>query len=247
MRIKFLLCLYLLSCNIWAQKYKVYSISAERIEVTEKLDQTPDEKALEIIAPYKDKVDSVMAPILGMSKVAMESQRPESRLSNWIADVLLETSTATGLPRADISLVNIGGIRNYMPKGIVRKGDIILISPFNNSLVVLELRGSDVQELMKNIAAVHGEGVSQNVRMEITEDGKLISSTISGKPIDKNKIYTIATLSYLAEGNDKMYALKRYRKRHDLGVMMREALMEYIIKNKEIDSKIEGRIIIKKK
>lgn len=247
MRITFLLSLCLLTGSIWAQKYKVRSITPERLEVTACLDQTPDEKAMEIISTYKGKVDSIMSPVLGMSKVAMDSHRPESLLSNWIADVLLETSTATGLPQADMSLINIGGIRNYMPKGIIRRGDIILISPFDNRLVVLELKGSDVMELMKNIAIAHGEGVSKNVRLEITENGTLIDATISGKPIDKNRIYTIATISYLAEGNDKMSALKKYKKIHNLGLTMRDALMEYIIKNRVIDSNVEGRITIKEK
>lgn len=247
MRYRFLLCLCVFSSSIWAQHYKVRSIASERIEVTAKLDETPDEKALQILAPYKEKVDSVMAPVLGMSRIAMDSRRPESLLSNWIADVLLDTSTATGLPKADISLINIGGIRNNMPKGIIRKGDIILIAPFDNNLVVLELKGTDVQELMENIATAHGEGVSDNVRLEITKEGTLISASISGKPIDKDKTYTIATIDYLAEGNDKMSALKKYSKIHKLEINLKDALMEYIIKNRVIDSKIEGRITIKEK
>lgn len=247
MRNRYLLYLCLFSCSISAQHYKVRSIASERIEVTAALDETPDENACRILSPYKGKVDSVMAPVLGMSRIAMDSRRPESLLSNWMADVLLDTSTATGMPKADMSLVNIGGIRNNMPKGIVRKGDVLLIAPFDNSLVVLELKGSALQELMENIAAVHGEGVSSNVRMEITKEGALLSASIGGQPIDKDKTYTIATIDYLAEGNDKMYALTKRTKMHNLGITVRDALMEYIIKNRVIDSKIEGRITVKER
>ena len=161
------------------------------------------------------------------------------------ADVMVEGGTATGLARADMGLINIGGLRNNMPEGIVRKGDIILISPFENYLVVLEMKGKDLLELMRNIAAVKGEGVSSSVRMEITEDGKLLSCTINGEEIDPKRIYTIATLDYLAEGNDKMYALKKAVKRHEIGILARDVMMEYVIKHRVIDSKIEGRIIIK--
>lgn len=227
-----------------AQQYKVKSTKWKRIEVTSELDAKPDSQALAIIAPYKVSVDSVMSPVLGMSRVAMNPNRPESLLSNWAADVMVEGSTATGLPAADMGLVNIGGLRNNMPKGIVRKGDVILISPFENSLVVLEMKGKDLLRLMQNIAAVGGEGVSSSVRLVISKQGKLISATINGEKISHKRTYTVATLDYLAEGNDKMYALKKAKKRHEIGLKTRDVMIESIIKHRIIDAKMEGRIVI---
>lgn len=231
--------------SLHAQDYKVRSFCWERVEVTSALDATPSAEAAEIVAPYRAKVDSIMAPPLGLSRVAMNVRRPESLLSNWAADVMVEGGTATGLAPADMGLVNIGGLRNNMPEGIVRRGDIMLISPFENYVVVLEMKGSDLLELMQNIAAVKGEGVSSSIRMEITSDGKLLSCTVGGKPIDPHRIYTVATLDYLAEGNDKMFALKKAVKRHEIGILARDVMMEYVIKHRVIDSKLEGRITVK--
>lgn len=231
--------------GLQAQDYKVSSFCWERIEVTSALDEKPSAEAAAIVAPYKASVDSMMAPVLGMSRVSMNVKRPESLLSNWAADVMVEGGTATGLEPADMGLINIGGLRNNMPEGIVRRGDIMLISPFENYMVVLEMKGSDLLELMRNIAAVKGEGVSSSVRMEITEDGKLLSCTVGGKEIDPHRIYTVATIDYLAEGNDKMHALKKAVKRHDIGILARDIMMEYVIKYRIIDSKIEGRITVK--
>ena len=230
---------------LMAQDYRVRSFCWGRVEVTSKLDETPSAEAAALIAPYKVSVDSVMAPVLGMSRVAMTVKRPESLLSNWAADVMVEGGTATGLEPADMGIINVGGLRNNMPEGIIRRGDIILISPFENRVVVLEMKGTDVLELMRNIAAVKGEGVSSSVRMEISEDGELLSCTIDGKEIDPNRIYTVATIDYLAEGNDKMTALKKALKRHETGILARDVMMEYVLKHRVIDSKIEGRIRIK--
>ncbi len=235
----------LLFSSLQAQDYKVRSFCWERIEVTSELDATPSEVAANVVAPYKASVDSIMAPPLGLSRVAMNAKRPESLLSNWAADVMVEGGTATGLEPADMGLINIGGLRNNMPEGIVRRGDVMLISPFENYMVVLEMKGSDLLELMKDIAAVKGEGVSSSVRMEITADGKLLSCTIGGKEIDPHRTYTVATIDYLAEGNDKMHSLKKAVKRHDIGILARDIMMEYIIKHRVIDSKLEGRIIVK--
>lgn len=228
-----------------AQQYKVHSFCWERVEVTSKLDATPSAEATKVVAPYKASVDSMMAPVLGLSRVAMTVKRPESLLSNWAADVMVEGGTATGLDPADMGLVNVGGLRNNMPEGIVRRGDIMLISPFENYVVVLEMKGADLLELMRNIAAVKGEGVSSSVRMEISADGELLSCTIGGKEIDPERIYTIATIDYLAEGNDKMTALKKAVKRHEIGILARDVMMESVLKHRVIDSKIEGRIKIK--
>lgn len=229
--------------SLSAQEYKVKSIAWERLEVTNALDANPDAEAQRIAATYKAGVDSVMAPTLGLSRVAMKAGRPESLLGNWAADVMVEGSTATGLAPADMGLANVGGLRNTMPEGIVHAGDIYLISPFQNRLVVLELAGADLLELMQNIAAVGGEAVSKSVKMVITKDHQLVSATINGEPIDKNRTYTVATLDYLAEGNDKMYALKKAKRRHEIGLLTREVMMESVIKNRVIDSKIEGRIV----
>ena len=248
-KIKSFLLLLLPYVGLQAQDYKVRSFCWERIEVTSDLDATPSAEAANIVAPYKASVDSMMAPPLGLSRVAMSPKRPESLLSNWAADVMIEGGTATGLEPADMGLVNIGGLRNNMPEGIVRRGDIMLISPFENYVVVLEMKGKDLLELMRNIAAVKGEGVSSSVRMEISPDGDLLSCTIGGKEIDPNRIYTVATIDYLAEGNDGLVALtkalKKAVKRHDIGILARDIMMEYVIKHRVIDSKIEGRIIIK--
>ena len=228
-----------------AQQYKVRSFAWERVEVTSRLDSVPSAEAMAVVAPYKARVDSIMAPPLALSRVAMLAGRPESLLGNWAADVMVEGGTATGLKPADMGLFNVGGLRNSMPEGIVRRGDIILISPFENYVVVLELKGSDLLELMRNIAATKGEGVSGSVRMEITPDGGLLSCTIGGGEIDPHRTYTVATIDYLAEGNDKMYALKKALKRHETGLLARDAMMEYVLKHQVIDSKIEGRITVK--
>ena len=228
-----------------AQDYKAHAYRWGRVEVTSKWDSMPSAQAAAIVAPYKASVDSMMAPVLGLSRVAMSARRPESLLGNWAADVMVEGCTATGLEPADMGLINVGGLRNNMPEGIVRSGDIMLISPFENRLVVLEMKGRDLLKLMRNIAAVKGEGVSSSVRMEISADGELLACTIGGKEIDRHRTYTVATIDYLAEGNDKMYALKKAKRRHEIGILARDAMMEYVVKHRVIDSKIEGRIRIK--
>ncbi len=242
------LCLILASCADAPMKhYGVTSVEGKRIEVTKVFDNSISNETLQLIAPYKAAVDSVMCPVLGESVVFMEAARPESLLSNWIADVLVEEAGRSGFD-VDMGLSNIGGMRSAMPQGNVTVGDVMAIAPFENRLCVLTLTGEDVLELFRQIAAVGGEGVSGSVRMRISEDKILVDVTLNGKSIEAGKTYRIATIDYLAEGNDGMKALKKAVKREDTQLLMREMLMGYIKRQtdagKKLDSKIEGRIIV---
>lgn len=232
-----------LSTVNWINAQRV--ITTERLEVTNVLDRNPDSEALRIVSKYKASVDSVMAPVLGESLVGMSGARPESLLSNWAADVLMEYSDFKDGKKADLGIVNVGGLRNNMPKGVVRRGDIILISPFDNRLAVVYIKGSDLLSLFQDVAAVHGDGVSREVRLVITQDGKLVDAKVSGQPIDPNRTYRIATLDYLAEGNDRLYSFKKAQKVDVSDLFSRDCMMQYVKQKSPISSKIEGHILVK--
>ena len=243
MRIRTILLLLLAPLTMMGQEYRVRSVAWEHVRVDSTYDARIPDEAVAIVNRYKNKVDSVMAPPLGLSRITMSVARPESTLSNFMADMVVAEATGTGLPYADMGLVNMGGIRTDLPEGIVTVGDAYSIAPFENTLVVLEMKGTDVLSLMQDIAAVGGEAVSSSVRLRI-KDGKVAEATIGGEPIDPKRTYTIATINYLAPGNDKLYSLKNHTKMTDTKILLREALMEYILKKRVVDSKIEGRIVI---
>ena len=94
-----------------------------------------------------------------------------------MADVLREGSLRVG-KMADIGLCNIGGLRSTMPKGKVTYGDVLEIAPFENRLCILSLDGRKLTELMEQIAAVGGEGIS-GARLVIT--GGRASSACRGR------------------------------------------------------------------
>ena len=162
-----------------------------------------------------------------------------------MADVLLDASVRVG-KKADIGLCNMGGLRRTMPKGPVTYGHILEISPFENKLCILALKGNKLQELMEQIAAVGGEGVSRGVKLVITKDGRLLNAEINGKPIDPNGIYVISTLDYLSEGNDRLYALKDHLFKKETDFKVRDLLMEAVMYSqsagRKVTAKVEGRI-----
>ena len=230
-----------------SRRYVLQSVTPQRIEVTKALDAQPVAAVEAFIQPYGHGVDSLRAPRVGESELYMAGGRPESLLSNWVADVLVEAGQRMGY-QPDLGVCNMGGLRAAMPKGVVTRGDILSISPFENFFTILKMKGADVLSLMQDIAAVKGEGVSHAARLVITADGKLKSATLNGNPIDPEHIYTIATLDYLADGNDKLYSLKRSIERMTTKEPVREKLMEQLRlldeQGKKATAKIEGRITV---
>lgn len=111
------------------------------------------------------------------------------------------------------------------------------------------MKGTDLLELFKNIAAVHGEGIS-GAQLVISQKGELIKASLSnGKEITPEKDYFLATIDYLAEGNDKMYALKEIAdKQYPEHAILRELIIKHIETQtrmgKKIQAKLENRIII---
>lgn len=226
--------------------YSLVSVEGGRIAITDKYDRNTDAEALCILKPYQQKVDSIMSPVIGHSAKNMGSYRPESPLSNWIADVLRQSAVrAIGKP-ADVAVMNMGGIRNAMPEGEITYGTIYEIAPFENALCVLTMDGATLKELFTEIAAVHGEGLSGAV-LRIDEAGNLLDAKVNGRPIDVKKLYTVATIDYLAEGNDRMMAFRKaqsktFPKDALLRTLLLDAVKQCEQKGQFVSAQVEGRI-----
>lgn len=237
----------LVSCRA---EYEVTKVEGTRVAMDTAWDATPDGEALALLKPYKAGVDSVMGEVKGVAAVSMDRFRPESPLSNLIADVLRQAASGVlGCP-ADVGLVNMGGIRNVLTEGNITTQNIYEILPFENSLCVLTLGGADLKKLCANIAARGGEGVS-GLNLVIDADGCLLEATVNGQPIDEGRTYTVGTIDFLAEGNDGMAALTCAQERRcPEGATLRGLFMDYVEREtaagRKIEARIEGRVVVKK-
>lgn len=233
------------STVINAQDYMCGVIQSHRIEVTKQLDKAPDTEALSILEPYTAEVDKLIGKVLGYSDMLMVADRPESLLSNFVADAYVSEAKKMG-ENVDFGLCNVGGLRSDMPKGEVTKGNVINIAPFMNYFTFVDLKGEYVLELFEQIAHSLGEGVSKEVKLKISGDGKLIESSVGGKPIDPKKTYRIATINYLAEGNDHLDAFKKNSKCDVREELAQDVLINYIygetLAGRHLTSALDGRI-----
>ena len=169
----------------------------------------------------------------------MAARRPESDLSNLLADILVWGGEAFQ-EKPDFGVYNMGGIRAAFAKGKVTYGDVLNVAPFENHICFLTLTGEKTLQLFREMASVGGEGVSRGVKLVISKDRKLISATIGGKDIDLTKNYRIVTLDYLAQ------VVSPQGKNYSTRQIIVNYFKSKAAKGESVNAQMEGRISYEK-
>jgi len=246
------LAIFLLSATACTSHYTLTDVSRQRVVIDKRYDSNPDKSTTLFLAPYKQKVDAVMSPVLGHVARDMVANRPESDLSNLLADILMWAAKDYN-EKPVLAVYNMGGIRAALTKGPVTYGNVLAVAPFENKIAFTTLKGTDLLELFKQIAHRGGEGVSRGVQLVISEKGDLLSARLNGQEIDPQASYRVTTIDYLVQGNDGMPAFKNGT---DLVAPQEDSnnsrfiIMNYFkakeAKGETVDSQVEGRIVLQK-
>lgn len=232
--------------------YRLAGVERTRIVVDKRYDNLSDQQAVAFLAPYKQKVDSVMGPVVGTAACDMVAERPESPLSNLLPDILMWAASKYN-EQPQFAIYNVGGIRAALSKGPVTVGDVLDVAPFENKICFLTLSGDKVLELFRQIARRGGEGVSRGIELVISSDGQLVSLHLNGKEIDPAQSYRITTIDYLSQGNDQMEAFKAHTELNapgEEGNNVRNIIMDYFrtcqAQGKAVSAAVEGRVKVEK-
>ncbi len=186
--------------------------------------------------------------IVGYSSETMVSYYPESPLSNWAVDLIMAKTEELAGKKVDIGVLNFGGIRVDMPQGDIILDDLLSMFPFKNQLVYVEQTGKQIHTILESMAAGKFQ-VLGGVRV-VAENGKLVKAEIGGKPIDDDRIYGLATITFLLGGGDGLaldYNAVSVTPFYEVDVI--DAVLEYVAAEtaagRPIAYKTDGRVIIK--
>jgi len=206
-----------------------------------------DEATKARVDEYAKKLSDEIKQVIAKAATKLEGDKSlvrnqETNLGNFICDVTRD------LGKADLAVVNGGGIRASIAAGDVTIKDVMTVLPFDNSIVVVEMSGAAIAKMFDKVAAKEKEKgnflhVSSGTKYTI-KDKKAVDIVLAGAPIDPVKIYRVATSDFLAAGGDGFDEFKSGRTL-DTGFMMRDAIIDVIKSKGVIDAKVEGRIIIK--
>jgi len=222
------------------------------------VDLNPSAQVSALVRKVEASIGKEYEKVIGEAKVNLsfryyprESSQPESSLGNWITDVM---RWKTG---AQVGLHNSGAIRADIKAGHVTKGDIFDVAPFRNTLVVFKLTAKQIKDALEidvergwdrfQVSGIKYKYYSKNVRpfgervvyMEI--GGEVIEK--DGKILEPEKVYTVVSNDYLVgHAKDKYFGFP-VNGSHNTGQPLDKAMMEWLVKHKLLDYKIEGRII----
>ncbi len=170
---------YFKSYGVVEFKYKPASKSTEIISATIK-ENSPgvvENEISPIIDYWVSRIDSILDVTIGYSE--KEIGKSSVEMANMITDAWLNT-----FPNADVSITNSGGIRQDIEMGDITLETIVGVLPFNNSIVQLELKGS---ELLDCIYTFELGGMSTRYGNKLAD----------GTPIHADSIYIVLTTDYL--------------------------------------------------
>ncbi|MFO1047712.1 MAG: bifunctional metallophosphatase/5'-nucleotidase [Geminicoccaceae bacterium] len=201
----------------------VASAKAENIIVrTEELAKDPQQTALieryqRIVQPLADRVVGHLVSALTKE----ETPAGETTLGDVIADAQLAATKAEIASGAEIAFTNPGGVRTDLPLkegGVVTYADLFAVQPFGNSLVTMELTGSQIERMLEQqwidqpkpriLHVSDGFSYSWDGGKPPGERVDPASLQLNGKPVDPMGAYRVTVNSFLADGGDGFSVIK---------------------------------------
>lgn len=167
---------------------RVLSVVPEMVEVEHPTGmpfRQPDADLDQRANAWKQRIDGVLGEQIGFAAWGFETKSDEA--GHWIGH---SWRKELGV---DVAIVNRGGIRQALAKGSITKNSVYSVLPFDNRLVVLDLKGSDLVRSLDNPEAI-AVGVTRSAKGGFVDD--------QGKPVDPERHYSVATIDFLYFGGD---------------------------------------------
>ena len=176
-----------------------------------------------LIKPYADSVNKLMNAVIGYNEKQLERKKQGNTLGFFITDAYLEMARQKVNTKVDAAFMNFGGIRlPDLPAGAITRGKVYELMPFDNLMVLLKLKGSQLQQYLDTLAANEGV-VESGITMQIVNKttGQI---NVGGQPLDLNADYIIAHSDYVAMNSNLLKNIDR----NTNGYLLRDAIIDYI-------------------
>lgn len=217
---------------------------APQKNITIGTDVEQKKEILQIVEPYKQKLDKSMKEKISYTPVELNRRGDNSNIGILLSDFVLEKANEwtakNGEKPVNAAILNIGGIRNDIGKGDILIKNIFEVMPFENELVIVQMKGEDIQGIFEYYERYQRNNPVAGLYIEIG-NGKLIKGLIAGKEPKSEELYNIATSDYLAQGGDYMSFFGK-GKIIKTGIPLRDLFIEKFKQNPEVRVKDEVRL-----
>lgn len=210
--------------------------SSERVFYTEEIARNPEMTAL--LTPFQEKGQAQLDVKVGSVQGKLEGDRNRVRfVQTNLARVLLAAQMERA--GADFAVMSGGGVRDSIESGDITYKDVLKVQPFANTLVYVDMKGSEVADYLAAVAnmKVDSGAYAQFANVSLIADGKGVSEVrIKGEPLQAERTYRMATLNFNAVGGDGYPKIDSLPSYINTGFIDAEVLKEYIGKHSPLDA-----------
>jgi 2',3'-cyclic-nucleotide 2'-phosphodiesterase/3'-nucleotidase len=207
---------------------------------------TEDPDVAAIIKSYKPEVKSLEEEIIGKNVYMLSHDRFQvSPLGCWVADTVRQAVAA------DIALINGGSLRTDLLAGNISMGHILGIMPFDNYLVLQEMKGEDIIKVLEygiknsKYGSIQFSGLKVSYNAAKPEGQRVTSVTLpDNKPLIRDKSYRVATNDFTAGGGDGYTMFKEAgTPQVNTKQLVRDVVIDQIKKSSTVAFKDDQRLI----
>lgn len=188
---------------------------------------TPDTTAQATYNKYYAELQPKLEKLEGYTDTELTHDRyaeGTSILGQWVTDVMRK---AVGV---QIGITNGGGLRTPIAAGKITMGTLYEVMPFDNTLVKLNLKGSDLKRVIENgimntsVGWVQVSGIKVYYDKDAKAGNRITAMFLEdGTPIDMNKSYSVVTNDFMITGGDQ-YDFTGAQNVYDTGIPIRDSL-----------------------
>ena len=178
---------------------------------------------------------------MGRSRVRLtRDYNRESLLGSFVADVMREEG------KADVAFENAGGLRADLPEGPVTNGNVLDALPFLNTLVVCEMTGAQIREILEQGLSlergmVQVSGLTADYDLGRPPGRRLLEVAVGGRRLDPSRNYRVAANSFVGQGGD-LYQTFLRAKQTDTGRALSDILIAHFERRGEVSPPKMGRL-----
>lgn len=177
------------------------------------------------VAGWQTKLDHALGEELGYTQAGFPKNSTE--IARWIAGAYRAEL------KTDVAIINTGGIRQALPKGVITRATVWSILPFDNKLVICQLKGRDLIASAETEEAAYA-GMEKVGTIYRLQDGKLV---------DPEATYSVATIDFLYHGGSSFLFEKQDPTAQQTGIDWRVPLVAWMRREKTTpEAPLEDRI-----
>ncbi len=220
--------LFAVSCNT---TYKTENVQYSNYRIQ----QSPSFNFITaLMRPYADSVKKLVELVIGHNETQLERKRQGNTLGYFIADAYLEMARQRVDPNIDAAFMNSGGIRlPDLAAGPITQGKLYELMPFDNLMVILQMKGNLLRQYLDTLAATEGVIESGMTMQIVNKTAQQV--LIAGKPLDLNADYTIVHSDYVAINTNLLKTIDR----KTTSYLLRDAIIDYVKFNNNQGKKIQ--------